>query len=247
MLKGDPGALHRTQEVTHGSHVLHRRNDEASRTGSAGASGARDGAYDRYAATDAAAQTDQPTDPAAVVHAFNAALSRGDLDAALALLDPTCRKVVGPHSLNREEQTCGGGEGQFPGPQSGPPIQIAEANLRTTGPETAEVDMTLSGNTLPPTPHPITLHAYFTVKNGRITATARRAFVANRAGAGSTRATAGTARGDAEHRQPGTRHRLGDAGAGRELRAGGCRRAAKHSRTRARTLAILSVQTDAVT
>ena len=120
-------------------------------------------------ATDAAAQTDQPTDPAAVVHAFNAALSRGDLDAALALLDPTCRKVVGPHSLNREEQTCGGGEGQFPGPQSGPPIQIAEANLRTTGPETAEVDMTLSGNTLPPTPHPITLHAYFTVKNGRIT------------------------------------------------------------------------------
>lgn len=116
-----------------------------------------------------AAQTDRPTDPAAVVHAFNEALSRGDLPGALAFLDPACRKVVGPRSLNREEQTCGGGEGQFPGPQSGPPLQIAEANLRTTSPTTAEVDLTLSGGTLPPTPHPITLHAYFTVENGRIT------------------------------------------------------------------------------
>ena len=115
------------------------------------------------------AQTGQPTDPAAVVHAFNEALSRGDLPGALAFLDPACRKVVGPRSLNREEQTCGGGEGQFPGPQSGPPLQIAEANLRTTSPTTAEVDLTLSGGTLPPTPHPITLHASFTVENGRIT------------------------------------------------------------------------------
>ena len=117
----------------------------------------------------ASAQTGRPTDPAAVVHAFNDALSRGDLPGALAFLDPACRKVVGPRSLNREEQTCGGGEGQFPGPQSGPPLQIAEANLRTTSPTTAEVDLTLSGGTLPPTPHPITLHAYFTVENGRIT------------------------------------------------------------------------------
>ena len=45
----------------------------------------------------------------------------------------------------------------------------AIANLRTTGPETAEVDVTLSGGPLPPTPHPITLHGTFTVKNGRIT------------------------------------------------------------------------------
>ena len=119
------------------------------------------------AATGAMAQTGAPTDPAAVVKAVNDALNRGDPQVVLALLAPECRKVVGPHSLNREEQTCGVGPGQWPG---NPPYpHSAIANLRTTGPETAEVDVTLSGGPLPPTPHPITLHGTFTVKNGRIT------------------------------------------------------------------------------
>ena len=118
-------------------------------------------------ATRAMAQTGAPTDPAAVVHAVNDAVNRGDPQGVLPFLDPTCRKVVGPHSLNREEQTCGVGPGQWPG--SPPYPHVEEANLRTTGPETAEVDITLSGGPLPPTPHPITLHATFTVKNGRIT------------------------------------------------------------------------------
>ena len=119
------------------------------------------------AATGAMAQTGQPTDPAAVVKAFNDALNRGDPQGVLALLAPECRKVVGPHSLNRAEQTCGVGPGQWPG--SPPYPQSTITNLRTTGPETAEVDVTLSGAPLPPTPHPITLHGTFTVKNGRIT------------------------------------------------------------------------------
>ena len=48
------------------------------------------------------------------------------------------------------------------------PYTVIGRTLRSP-PETAEVDSTLSGGPLPPTPHPITLHATFTVKNGRIT------------------------------------------------------------------------------
>ncbi len=119
------------------------------------------------AATGAMAQTGAPTDPAAVVKALNDALNRGDPQGVLAFLAPECRKVVGPHSLNREEQTCGVGPGQWPGSPPWPHVELA--NLRTTGPETAENDVTLSGGNLPPTSHPFTVHATFTVKNGRIT------------------------------------------------------------------------------
>jgi hypothetical protein len=119
------------------------------------------------AVTNTMAQTDPPTDPAAVVHAVNEAINRGDVAAILQLQDPTCRMVVGPHSSNREERTCGVGPGQWPGSPPYPHVELA--NLRTTGPETAEVDVTLSGGPFPPTPHPITVHATFTVKNGRIT------------------------------------------------------------------------------
>ena len=41
------------------------------------------------AATAAMARTDAPTYPAAVVHAFNEAINRGDLQGTLALLAPS--------------------------------------------------------------------------------------------------------------------------------------------------------------
>ncbi len=58
----------------------------------------------------AAAQTNQATDPVAVVKAFNAAINRNDINAARALLDPAFRKLVGPDSANAQEQN----RDQFP-------------------------------------------------------------------------------------------------------------------------------------
>ena len=74
------------------------------------------------AATGAMAQTGAPTDPAAVVKSLNDARKRGDPQGVLSFLAAECRKVVELHSLNREEQTCGVGPGQWPG---SPPIRIA--------------------------------------------------------------------------------------------------------------------------
>ncbi len=68
----------------------------------------------------AAAQTNQATDPVAVVKAFNAAINRNDINAARALLDPAFRKLVGPDSANAQEQN----RDQFPPPPAGAPAQL---------------------------------------------------------------------------------------------------------------------------
>lgn len=117
-----------------------------------------------------AAQTSQPNDPAAVVTAFNEAVSRQDLTAALALLDDTFLYVSGPGSAlptNRKK-------GEFPGQ---PPFQqVAQSNIHPIDANTVEMDVTFSGGPIPKLPHPFMLHATFTIKNGLITRLQDRLF-----------------------------------------------------------------------
>lgn len=110
-----------------------------------------------------AAQTSQANDPAAVVTAFNEALSRQDLTAALALLDDTFQYVSGPGSALPTTR----GKGEFPGQ---PPFQqIAQSNIHPIDANTVEMDLTFSGGPIPKLPHPFMLHGTFTVQNGLIT------------------------------------------------------------------------------
>jgi hypothetical protein len=114
-------------------------------------------------AATAAAQTNQPNDPVAVVTAFNAAVSRQDRTAALVLLDDDFLYVSGPGSaLPRNLK-----KGEFP---VGPPFQqVAQSNIHLIDATTVEMDLTFSGGPIPSLPHPFVLHATFTVKNGLIT------------------------------------------------------------------------------
>ena len=118
----------------------------------------------------AAAQTSQANDPVAVVTAFNEALNRQDLTAALALLDDNFLYVSGPGSVfptNRKK-------GEFPGQ---PPFQqITQSNIRPIDASTVEMELTFSGGPIPKLPHPFMLHATFTVNNGLITRLQDRLF-----------------------------------------------------------------------
>ena len=114
-----------------------------------------------------AAPMRQATDPATVVKAFNAAVSRQDLTAALALLDPNFEYVSVPGSALPTSRGKGTGKDEFPGP---PPFQqVMESNIHPIDASTVEMDLTFSGGPIPQLPHPFMLHATFTVKNGLIT------------------------------------------------------------------------------
>lgn len=111
----------------------------------------------------AAAQTGQANDPVAVVTAFNEAVSRQDLTAALAFLDDNFLYVGGPNSAFPNDRRKGG----FPGQ---PPFQqVAQSNINLIDANTVEMDLTFTGGPIPPLPHPFMLHATFTVENGLIT------------------------------------------------------------------------------
>lgn len=118
----------------------------------------------------AAAQTNQGNDPAAVVTAFNEAISRQDLPAALALLDDDFLYVGGPNSAFPNDRR----KGEFPGQ---PPFQqVVQSNINVIDAKTVEMDLTFTGGPIPPLPHPFMLHATFTVENGRITRLQDRLF-----------------------------------------------------------------------
>lgn len=111
----------------------------------------------------AAAQTGQANDPVAVVTAFNDAISRQDLTAALALLDDDFVYVGGPNSAFPNDRS----KGDFPGQ---PPFQqVAQSNINLIDANTVEMDLTFTGGPIPPLPHPFMLHAAFRVENGLIT------------------------------------------------------------------------------
>lgn len=111
----------------------------------------------------AAAQTSQPSDPIAVVTAFNEAISKQDLTAALSFLDDNFLYVGGPNSAFPNDRK----KGEFPGQ---PPFQqVAQSNINQIDANTVEMDLTFTGGPIPPLPHPFMLHATFSVKNGKIT------------------------------------------------------------------------------
>lgn len=111
----------------------------------------------------ATAQTSQASDPVAVVTAFNEAISRQDLTAALALLDDDFLYVGGPNSAFPNDRR----KGEFPGQ---PPFQqVAQSNINVIDANTIAMDLTFSGGPIPPLPRPFLLNATFTVKNGLIT------------------------------------------------------------------------------
>lgn len=114
-----------------------------------------------------AAQTGQASDPAAVVTAFNAAVSAQDLPAALAFLDPNFQYVSGPGSALPTNMGRGLGKGEFPGPP--PTQQVTQSNIHPIDATTVEMDLMFNGGQIPVLPHPFRLHATFTVVNGLIT------------------------------------------------------------------------------
>ena len=111
----------------------------------------------------AAAQNSQANDPVAVVTAFNEAISRQDLKAALAFLDDNFLYVGGPKSAFPNDRR----KGEFPGQ---PPFQrVVQSNINPIDANTVEMDLTFTGGPIPPLPHPFMLHATFRVENGLIT------------------------------------------------------------------------------
>lgn len=111
----------------------------------------------------AAAQTSQPSDPAAVVTAFITAFNAQDLTGALALLDPNFRYVSVPGSVLPTSRN----KGEFPGQ---PPFQqVDQSNVHLIDATTVEMDLMFSGGPIPVLPRPFMLHATFTVNNGLIT------------------------------------------------------------------------------
>jgi hypothetical protein len=111
----------------------------------------------------AAAQNSQANDPVAVVTAFNEAISRQDLKAALAFLDDNFLYVGGPKSAFPNDRR----KGEFPGQ---PPFQqVVQSNINLIDANTVEMDLTFTGGPIPPLPHPFMLHATFRVENGLIT------------------------------------------------------------------------------
>lgn len=111
----------------------------------------------------AAAQMKQANDPVAVVTAFNDAISRQDLTAALAYLDDDFLYVGGPNSAFPNDRR----KGEFPGQ---PPFQrVAQSNINLIDVNTVEMDLTFTGGPIPPLPHPFMLRATFTVENNLIT------------------------------------------------------------------------------
>ena len=109
------------------------------------------------------AQTGQASDPAAVVTAFNAAVSAQDINGALALLDPNFMYVSGPGSALPTNLK----KGEFPGK---PPFQqVKQSNIHPIDATMVEMDLEFIGAPIPTLPHPFLLHATFTVVNGLIT------------------------------------------------------------------------------
>ena len=105
----------------------------------------------------------QANDPVAVVTAFNDAISRQDLAAALEFLDDDFLYVGDPNSAFPNDRR----KGEFPGQ---PPFQqVAQSNIHLIDATTVEMDLMFSGGPIPVLPHPFTLHATFTVQNGLIT------------------------------------------------------------------------------
>ena len=115
------------------------------------------------AATGAMAQTGGQTDPAAVVTAFNAAVTNQDRAGALAYLDPAFRYRSGPGTALPTDRT----KADFLGPM--PWQRIVQENIHPIDANTVEMDITFIGGPIPPLPHPFKLHATFTVENGLIT------------------------------------------------------------------------------